>query len=173
MPLTTPPFGSACWPMRCVAPDAAMRRDLLAARPDREPLWTSLRAVLLSYVAWRANELVAQRRLLDSCPSLGQSRRDMVDHLRNELLAWAEYRHADTFALESVLLVNIAIYAVLTAYEAWEPDDGIARLVKLTTSCLDRVGTGLELHEGTPPPIGRNAKRRFAADPPGPSPPRS
>src|ERR1700679_3503431 len=58
--------------------DAAMRRDLLAARPDREPLWTSLRAVLLRYVAWRANELVVQRRLLDACPSLAQSRRDMV-----------------------------------------------------------------------------------------------
>jgi AcrR family transcriptional regulator len=139
--------------------DAVMRRDLLAARPDRESLWTSLRAVFLRYVAWRANELIVQRRLIEACPKLAQSRRDVADHLRNELLAWAEHRHADTFALESVLLVNIAMAAVLTAYEAWEPDDGISRLVELTTSCLDRLGTGLEPHEDTPPPIGRNPKR--------------
>jgi AcrR family transcriptional regulator len=140
--------------------NAVMRKDLLAARPDGEPLWTSLRAVLLRYVAWCANEIVVMRRLLDACPALAHSRRDMADHLHDELLEWAEHRHADAFALESVLLVNIAVTTVLTAYDAWTPHDGIGRLVQLTQDCFDRLGAGLEPHDSGSRPSSRRRVAR-------------
>jgi hypothetical protein len=45
--------------------------------------------------------------------------------------------------LESSLLVNLAVTALLTAYEAWDPDSGVAALTAMVRDCLDRTGKGV------------------------------
>jgi AcrR family transcriptional regulator len=124
--------------------DAATRADLLAARPADEPLWASLREVLLGYMAAIGESAVVLKRMRAASPTLAKSRRDRTDRIHDELLEWAMARDCGLSELECALSVNTALAAVLTAYGIWEADEGVGRLVELARACFDRVGAGLE-----------------------------
>jgi AcrR family transcriptional regulator len=120
------------------------RRALLAGRPAGEPLWVSLREVLLGYLAASGESVVVRKRMTAASSTLARSRRDTTDHFHDELLEWATARDCGSSELERALSVNIAMAAVLTAYASWEADDGVARLTDLARACLDRAGAGME-----------------------------
>jgi AcrR family transcriptional regulator len=124
--------------------DASTRSDLLATRPPDEPLWASLREVLLGYMATSGESAVVHKRLTAASLTLAKSRRDMSDRIHDELLEWARARDCGLSELECALAVNVAMAAVLTAYAIWEADDGVGRLAELAWACLDRAGAGME-----------------------------
>jgi AcrR family transcriptional regulator len=124
--------------------DFATRQALLAARPPGEPLWVSLRAALLEYVAGHGESIDTHKRLTAGSYSLTESRRDTLDQIHDELLEWATARSPDASALETALPVNVALAAILTAFDAWQVDEGMARLAELARDCLDQASIGLD-----------------------------
>jgi AcrR family transcriptional regulator len=124
--------------------DLSTRSALLAARPAGEPLWASLREVLLGYMAAIGESAVVRKRVMAASSTLARSRRDTTDRIHDELLEWATARDCGLSERERALSVNIAMAAVVTAYASWEADEGVARLTDLARACLDRAGAGME-----------------------------
>jgi AcrR family transcriptional regulator len=124
--------------------DFSTRSALLAARPAGEPLWASLREVLLGYLAASGETAAVRKRMTAVSSTLARSRRDTTDHIHDELLEWATARDCGLSELERALSVNIAMAAVLTAVASWEADEGVGRLVELAGACLDRAEAGME-----------------------------
>jgi hypothetical protein len=120
--------------------DFATRQALLTARPPGEPLWVSLRAALLEYVAGRGERIDIHKRLTAGSASLTESDRDTLDQIHDELLEWATARSPDPSALETALPVNVALAAILTAFDAWQVDEGMARLAGLASVPTTRSG---------------------------------
>ena len=116
-------------------------RALLAARPDGEPVWESLTAVLLEYTARTADRVIVRRRLRDTSPALAQGIADRRDRFYGELREWAAARTGD--ALRTTLQVNLAAAAVMTAYERWQCDEPVEVLLDLMRACLAQAGAGL------------------------------
>ena len=123
--------------------DATTIRGLLAARPSGEAMWTSLSEVLIGYVVTVGPRAVIQKRLKSASPALAACGRALGDRIREGLEAWGAERHPGMSRLESSLLVNLAVTALLTAYEAWDPDTGVAALTATVRDCLDRTGKGV------------------------------
>lgn len=123
--------------------DFDLWRDLMAARPADEPLWTSLRGVCLDYLSAFSERLVAQRRLMETAPSLSASSREHIAWFKNELRAWAAGRAAPGDALYADLAVHTVYAAMATAFKHWAPDEGVDRLLALVRACFDQAGRGL------------------------------
>ena len=118
-------------------------RALLAARPQDEPVWESLTAVLLAFTEQTADRVVLRRRLREKSPALDRGMADRRDRFYAELREWAAARTAPGDGLRSDLQVNLAAAAVMTAYERWGRDEPVAVLVELMRSCLAQAGDGL------------------------------
>jgi AcrR family transcriptional regulator len=122
--------------------DALAVRELLAARPAGEAMWTSLSEVLIAYVVALGPRVVTQKRLKSASPALASCGRALGDRIREGLETWGAERHSEMSPLQSSLLINLAVTALLTAYEAWDPDSGVAELTATARNCLDRVAHG-------------------------------
>jgi AcrR family transcriptional regulator len=118
-------------------------RALLAARPEDEPVWESLTAVLLDYTERTADRVIVRKRLRDRSPALAQGAADRRDRFYAELRGWAIARHTVRHELRAILQVNLAAAAVMTAYERWDPDEPFAVLLGLMRTCLAQAGAGL------------------------------
>jgi hypothetical protein len=118
-------------------------RELLAGRPPGEELWTSLRDVLLGYLASMGSRLVTQKKLKASSPVLADCGRELGDRVRATLAQWAAERHPDVPALRALLLINLSMAAVLTAFAAWDPDTGVSEFFAMTRDCLDQTAAGV------------------------------
>ena len=116
-------------------------RALLAARPEDEPVWESLTAVLLDYTERTADRVIVRKRLRDRSPALAQGASDRRDRFYAELREWAAARAGDE--LRSALQVNLAAAAVMTAYDRWDGDEPVAVLLELMRTCLAQAGAGL------------------------------
>jgi AcrR family transcriptional regulator len=123
--------------------EADVWRELMGARPAGEPLWTSLREVLLGYLRLHGNRMVVVKRLKAASPTLGASMRDSGDRFRADLRAWVASRTPPGCELRSTLLLNSAIAAVVTAEALWSPDDGSERYLQLASECFAQVSQGL------------------------------
>ena len=123
--------------------DATTVRGLLAARPPGEAMWTSLSEVLIGYLVTLGPRVVTQKRLKSASPTLAACGRALGDRIHEGLETWGAERHPGMSRLESSLLINLAMAAVLTAYEAWDPDSGVAALTAMVRDCLDRVAKGV------------------------------
>lgn len=122
-------------------------RSLMAERPDDEPLWDSLVAVLLGVAGRRAPTLPLLRRLKADSPTLAQYSRDLGEKSAAELRAWAVGRVAPERRAEALLCANIALAASDTAYGLWAPGEPVERYQEALATCLERAGAGLQ-HPG-------------------------
>ena len=116
-------------------------RAMLAARPEDEPVWESLTAVLLGYTERTADRIVIRKRLRDASPALAQGASDRRDRFYAELREWAAGRADDE--LRGALQVNVAAAAVSTAYDRWDGDEPVTVLLDLMRTCLEQAGAGL------------------------------
>ncbi|MFD8221234.1 TetR/AcrR family transcriptional regulator [Streptomyces sp. NPDC059697] len=118
-------------------------RALLEARPDDEPLWTSLTAVLLDYVESQRDSMPLNHRLKAQSPALAQSAHAFGDQLRTDLRTWVLGRVSGDDALIATLQLNLALAASMTAYQSWQVDEDFDVLTRRTRQCLDQAGAGV------------------------------
>lgn len=118
-------------------------RALLEARPDDEPLWTSLAAVLLDYNESLRDRMPLQHRLKVQSSALAQPSQAFGDQLRADLHAWILGRLAGGDALFAVLQLNVALAAAMTAYQSWQADESFDVFTRRLEQCLDHAGAGV------------------------------
>jgi AcrR family transcriptional regulator len=116
--------------------DPALWAALTAARPAGEPLWLSLRELLLGYTAATADRMILQRRVRLASPSLAECSREVGDRFWEYVRAWAATRgERDDLRLD--LTVNAARTVLATACPYWETGTGIAGLHRLIRTGFD------------------------------------
>jgi AcrR family transcriptional regulator len=110
--------------------DPALWAALLAERPAGEPLWTSLREVLLGYTAAAAERMQLQRRIRLASPELSGCSREMADEFWDAVREWGAGRDGlDDLRLD--LTVNAARTVLNTSCPHWDADTGIGGLHEL------------------------------------------
>jgi AcrR family transcriptional regulator len=110
--------------------DPALWAALLAERPAGEPLWTSLREVLLGYTGAAADRMLLQRRVRLASPELAGCSREVADQFWVAVREWAA-GHADLDELRLDLTVNAARTVLNTSCPRWAADSGINGLHEL------------------------------------------
>lgn len=124
--------------------DPTAREDwkaLMEARPDDEPLWTSLTSVLTGFAESLRVRMPLQRKLKAQSPALAQSTQDFGDQFRADLGAWVAARSArrGDDELLAALQVNLAMAALGTAYQTWPPDEPFDGFMRRVRTCLTRA----------------------------------
>lgn len=135
---------------------------LLDARPDHEPVWTSLQQILVTTVDSVSEQMVVQHHLLQRNPALASSGRTFGDQFRKTLTQWATERAvaAGSTEFEAALVVAAADAAATTSYSFWDPADGVQALRALITAAFDTAGAGFSnLSGATRPPPARHSSR--------------
>ncbi|MEU4219416.1 TetR family transcriptional regulator [Actinoplanes sp. NPDC026623] len=118
--------------------DAALWAALLAGRPPGEPLWSSLREVLVGYTGATAERMLLQRRVRLASPELSGCSREVADRFWAAVREWAAARTGlDPLRLD--LTVNAARTVLNTACPHWDADSGIAGLHELLGAGFDFV----------------------------------
>jgi AcrR family transcriptional regulator len=118
--------------------DPALWAALTAARPAGEPLWSSLRELLLGYTSATAERMVLQRRIRVVSPELAGCSREVADRFWDVLRDWAAgRRELPDFELD--LTINAARTVLNTACPHWDAADGIAGLHHLIRTGFDTL----------------------------------
>lgn len=128
---------------------------LVDARPDDEPVWTSLQQILVTTVDSVSEQVAVQHHLLQRNPALASCGRTFGDQFRKTLVQWATERAiaAGSTEFEAALVVAAADAAATTAYRFWDPTDGAHALRDLITAAFDTAGAGFSNRSGaTRPP---------------------
>ena len=110
--------------------DPALWAALLADRPAGEPLWVSLREVLLGYTAAAADRMVLQRRVRLASPELAGCSRELADQFWDAVRDWAADR-AGLDELRLDLTINAARTVLNTSCPHWDAGSGIHGLHEL------------------------------------------
>ncbi|MET0496521.1 MAG: TetR family transcriptional regulator [Actinoplanes sp.] len=116
--------------------DPALWADLLAGRPAGEPLWQSMREVLIGYTGATAERMILQRRLRLASPELAGCSREVTDHFWAALREWAATR-TDLPAYRLDLTVNAARTVLNTACPHWPAETGLDGLHDLIRTGFD------------------------------------
>jgi AcrR family transcriptional regulator len=119
--------------------DPALWSELMAARPVGEPLWISLRELLIAYTEAAADRMVQQRRIRQGSPELAGCSRDLADRFWVAARTWADSRVPDPAAdsLRLDLTVNAAQTVLGTACPHWAAETGVAGLHDLIREGFD------------------------------------
>jgi AcrR family transcriptional regulator len=116
--------------------DPALWAALLAERPGDEPLWSSLREVLLGYTGAAAERMLLQRRIRLASPELAGCSREVADQFWEVVRAWAAAR-ATLDDLRLDLTINAARTVLNTACPHWDAGTGITGLHGLIRTGFD------------------------------------
>jgi AcrR family transcriptional regulator len=112
-------------------------RALMAARPDDEPLWDSLTAILVGFNELLSDRIPLQRRLKDRSPALAQSSWDVVgEQFLTDVREWTASRTSEGDTMTVTLQLNLAFAAQSTAYETWGADEPFDDYLRRLKYCL-------------------------------------
>ena len=117
--------------------DPVLWTELMAARPAGEPLWVSLRELLLAYTTATGERMILQRRVRQASPELATCSRELADKFWLAIRDWAATR-TELTGMRLDLTVNAAQTVLNTACPYWAAETGVAGLHAL-------VRTGFEL----------------------------
>ena len=128
-------------------PDPAMAEvaaQILAARPQDEPMWVSLTESVIDFVNRNADRFIVKYRIKATSPTLAESRRNAGLPFWEELRRWLSGRvpegpHA-RFHVD--LITSIAMAVAETAAATWNPDDGVDALAELLRIGFTAAGAG-------------------------------
>jgi len=130
-----------------MADEGARARAALAERPDDEPLWTSLRTVLITLLQDRAADperLLKISQMMYGTPSLRA--RSVEKHLRWQADILPEVKRRlppaddDTADLRAAAVVAAAMACLDTAGEAWTRRRGAVPLSELLAVAFEAMG---------------------------------
>ncbi|WP_405484299.1 TetR/AcrR family transcriptional regulator [Streptomyces sp. NBC_00009] len=109
---------------------------LMDGRPADEPLWDSLTVILTGFVESLRDRMPLQRRLKAQSPALAQSGQNFGEAFFTELRKWVTSRTAPGADLSATLQVNLALAAVITAYDTWPDDEPFDGFLRRLERCL-------------------------------------
>ena len=124
--------------------DQAYWRCRAAARPADEPLWDSLREIIVGCVGRDEPKLLLRKNIIVASPPTLESVWSASEPFRTFVREWAGCRTAgtDLDAFHLALVLNSAFAVVHTAYRAWQPGEGVARFEQLLRDGFDLAGAG-------------------------------
>jgi AcrR family transcriptional regulator len=117
-------------------------RELMDERPDGEPLWDSLTAIMIGFNERLADRMPLQRRLKKQSPALAQSTQDFGEQFLTDLRDWVAARTDDGDAMTATLQLNILHAAASTAYQTWRAEESFDQFLQRLRHCLDQAGRG-------------------------------
>ena len=123
--------------------DPQERRDwqaLIAERPPDEPLWDSLSAILTGFCESLRDRMPLQRRLKAESPAFAQTAQSFAEQFFKDLRLWVESRITSSDELTPILQLNLAITAMLTAYETWPAEESFDVFLRQVERCLRQAG---------------------------------
>ena len=134
--------------------DPARWRARAAARPDDEPLWDSLREIIVGCVGPDEPKLLLRKSIIVTSPATLESAWAASEPFRIFVREWAAGRltGTDDDVFQVALVVNTAFAVVHTAYRAWQPDEGADRFQGLLRAGFDVAGAGFA-KLGPPPSV--------------------
>lgn len=122
--------------------DPARWRALAAARPDDEPLWESLREILVAVTCNDESKLLLRKMMIEQRQAMLEPALAASEPFRGFIGEWVGAR-IPAEPLLVVLVVHSAFAVVHTAYRGWRPDDGMPAFEELVRRGFDVVGHGL------------------------------
>ncbi|MGW0040263.1 TetR/AcrR family transcriptional regulator [Rhodococcus sp. NPDC003348] len=122
--------------------DPARWRALAAARPADEPLWESLREILVAVACRDESKLLLRKAMMEQCQAMLEPALAASEPFRGFIREWVGTR-IPAEPLLIVLVVNTALAVVHTAYRGWRPDDGVPAFEEMLRRGFDLVGHGL------------------------------
>ena len=117
-------------------------QDLIAARPEDEPMWDSLSAILTVFCESLRERIPLQRRLKTESPAFAQSAQSFGEQFFSDLRRWVESRTTTADELTPILQLNLAVAATITAYETWPAEEPFEGFLLRLERCLRQAGTG-------------------------------
>ncbi|MFE3289541.1 TetR/AcrR family transcriptional regulator [Rhodococcus sp. NPDC059234] len=131
--------------------DSARWRTLAQARPADEPMWESLREILIGTVGCDGSKLLLRKSMIEQCPALVQSAWASSEPFRTFVRGWVAQRLAlDDDAHRVSLVVNVAFAIVHAAYRSWDPQRGPGQFTDLVRDGFAVVGDGFLDLGGSP-----------------------
>ncbi|MFC9789120.1 TetR/AcrR family transcriptional regulator [Rhodococcus sp. NPDC127528] len=131
--------------------DAVRWRTLAQARPADEPMWESLREIVVGCAGRDGSKLLLRKSMIEQCPALFQSAWASSEPFRTFVRGWVAQRlAADDDAYRVTLVVNVAFAIVHAAYRSWDPRRGPDQFTDLVRDGFAAVGAGF-LELGGPP----------------------
>lgn len=125
--------------------DPEERRDwqaLIGDRPEGEPLWESLAAILTGFCESLRDRMPLQRRLKAQSPAFAQSAQSFGEQFFADLRRWVATRTTGSDELTPALQLNLAIAATITAYETWPEGESFDGFLGRLERCLHQAGPG-------------------------------
>ena len=113
---------------------------LRTERPAGEPLWHSLTAILLGTIACSPDWVLVQKLLKAAEPAATPTPHDAGDRLSRELYAWVEARQPPEGRAAGHLQLNIALSAVMTAFDQWDVEQPFGTFAGTVRAYLDQLG---------------------------------
>jgi len=117
-------------------------RALIAERPPDEPLWDSLSAILTGFCENLRDRMPLQRRLKAESPAFTQSAQSFGEQFFSDLRHWVESRITSSDELTPILQLNLAVAAMITAYETWPAAEPFDAFLRHLDRCLRQAGPG-------------------------------
>ena len=117
-------------------------QDLIAARPEDEPMWDSLSAILTVFCESLRERIPLQRRLKTESPAFAQSAQSFGEQFFSDLRHWVESRITGSDDLTPILQLNLAVAATLTGYETWPAEETFDGFLQRLERCLRQTGPG-------------------------------
>lgn len=122
--------------------DPARWRALAASRPADEPLWESVREIIVRVTCDDEPKLVLRKAMIEQRQAMLEPALAASEPFRGFLREWVGDR-IPAEPLLVTLVVNSALAVAYTAYRGWRPDDGPPAFAELLRRGFDVVGDGL------------------------------
>ncbi|MEB8336956.1 TetR/AcrR family transcriptional regulator [Streptomyces endophyticus] len=125
------------------APEERRRwQALMDDRPEDEPLWDSLTAILTGFCESLRDRMPTQRLLKAQSPAFAQSAQNFGEQFFTDLRAWVESRTGAADQSAATLQRNVAVAATMTAYEIWPADEPFDGFMRCLEDCLRQARPG-------------------------------
>jgi len=115
-------------------------RAIIDARPVDEPVWDSLREIVITYLAAKGEHIAIQKELKKASPKLAASFGERKTQMWPELHVWAAGRIGkDRSGMTLALTLSAAASVMSTAYDLWDVSRGTQHLIDLLREGFARV----------------------------------
>jgi AcrR family transcriptional regulator len=111
--------------------------------PDDEPPWPAITQAVLEGLRSSEHSFVAQKRIKAASPSLGPTFARSMQWISQDLREWVELRTSEEARGYARLQLNVAMAAVMTAYDEWQADQPFARFLAAARTYLERIAEGV------------------------------
>ncbi|MBP2328841.1 AcrR family transcriptional regulator [Kibdelosporangium banguiense] len=124
--------------------ERAVWASIRAKHADTEPLWRAITDTVLEGLESIEKSFVALRRMKSSTPAMAATFRKGSQWISEDLRAWVEQRTPAQDLPSARLQLNLAMAALMTAYEQWQPNDPFHEFIDTARANLATAGAAFD-----------------------------